>query len=112
LARFFKNRQDNSDKSKTAGAGAQAPRTAADAGSQSSGTAADAGSQSAAGSETGGPGAATGGFGELIAVFAAAIAQFEGADAKPFRVVSYRRTSQTSPVWNLRGRSEYLSGKL
>ena len=50
--------------------------------------------------------------GALIAVFAAAIAQIEGASASPFRIVSYVRSGQTSPVWNLRGRSEYLSGKL
>ena len=101
MAIFLKNRQDNSNKSNKTGTGAQAPRTAA-----------DAGFQNAVSVDAGDSGTAAGAIGELIAVFAAAIAQFEGADAKPFRVVSYRRTNQTSPVWNLRGRSEYLSGKL
>ena len=48
----------------------------------------------------------------LIAVFAAAIAQYAGMDEKAFRVVSYRRGNNNVPVWNLRGRNDYLSGKL
>ena len=48
--------------------------------------------------------------GELIAVFAAAIAQATGNSE--FRVVSYRRSGQAAPVWNIRGRNDYLSGKL
>ena len=50
--------------------------------------------------------------GELVAIFAAAIAHASGAGAQPFRVVSFRRTNMESPIWNRRGRIEYLSGKL
>ena len=50
--------------------------------------------------------------GELVAIFAAAIAQTKGAGAPSFRVVSYRKTGQNAPVWNIRGRNDYLSGKL
>ena len=50
--------------------------------------------------------------GELIAIFAAAIAQTTGAGASSFRVVSYRKTGQNTPAWNVRGRNDYLSGKL
>jgi len=51
--------------------------------------------------------------GELIAIFAAAIAQMAGVTgAPPPRVISYRKTGQSAPVWNLRGRNEYLSEKL
>ena len=50
--------------------------------------------------------------GELVAVLAAAIAYVTGADASSFRIVSYRRTRVITPVWNARGRYEYLSGKL
>ena len=49
--------------------------------------------------------------GELIAVLTAAISQFTGDAAGSFRVVSYKRTGRSSPIWNLRGRDEYLSGK-
>ena len=48
----------------------------------------------------------------LIAIFAAAIAQSTGAEASSFRVVTYRKTGQNAPVWNISGRSEYLAGKL
>jgi len=44
--------------------------------------------------------------GELVAVLAGAIAHFTGGDVSSFRVVSYRRTGQTSPVWNLRARND------
>ena len=48
--------------------------------------------------------------GELIAVFAAAIAAMSADGGLPFRVVSFRRTSQTAPAWSLAGRQEYISG--
>ena len=47
---------------------------------------------------------------KLIAIFAAAIAQTEGA--APFRVVSFKRSARNAPAWNIRGRDDYLSGKL
>ena len=50
--------------------------------------------------------------GELIAVLAAAIASATGASASSFRIVSYRRTKISVPVWNACGRNDYLSGKL
>jgi hypothetical protein len=50
--------------------------------------------------------------GELIAIFAAAIAYAAGVAAARFRVVSYRKTGQTSPVWNIQGRSDYMADKL
>ena len=50
--------------------------------------------------------------GELVAIFAAAITQLRGAGTPKFRVVAYRKTGQNSPVWNIRGRNDYLSGKL
>lgn len=49
---------------------------------------------------------------ELIAVFTAAIMCMTGAGAPAFRVTSFRRTGRNSPVWNARGRDEYISGKL
>ena len=49
---------------------------------------------------------------ELVAVLAAAIACATGADAASFRVVSYKRTRINAPVWNARGRNDYLSAKL
>jgi sodium pump decarboxylase gamma subunit len=52
------------------------------------------------------------GDGELIAVFAAAISAISGAAAGAIRIASYKKTGQTAPAWNLRGRNEYLSGKL
>jgi len=49
---------------------------------------------------------------ELIAVFIAAIIQATGGAVSTPRIVSFRKTGQNAPVWNLRGRNEYLSGKL
>ena len=49
---------------------------------------------------------------ELAAVFAAAISAMTGEDASTLRVVSYRKTGQTAPVWNVKGRYDYLAGKL
>jgi Na+-transporting methylmalonyl-CoA/oxaloacetate decarboxylase gamma subunit len=48
----------------------------------------------------------------LVAIFAAAIARSTDGDARQFRIVSYKKTGQRAPVWNLRGRNEYLSGKI
>ncbi|MCL2057950.1 MAG: OadG family protein [Oscillospiraceae bacterium] len=56
-----------------------------------------------------GAGVATG---ELIAVITAAIAQLTGAAASSFRVVSFKKTGQSVPVWNIQGRNDYLSGKI
>ena len=49
---------------------------------------------------------------ELIAVITAAIAAISADGGLPFRVVSFRRTSQASPAWNLAGRQEYLLAKM
>jgi hypothetical protein len=49
---------------------------------------------------------------ELIAVLAAAVAAAQDDSGTPFRVVSFKKSSQTAPVWNLMGRQEYISGKL
>jgi hypothetical protein len=45
-------------------------------------------------------------------VFAAAIAALTGESVSQLRIVSFRKTGQTAPAWNLRGRNDYLSGKL
>ena len=50
--------------------------------------------------------------GELIAVFAAAIAAMTGESASGIRVCSYRKTGQTAPIWNVQGRHDYIGGKL
>lgn len=92
---FFSNKQAN---------GGQAENASAAQTGKESPQAVNAGNSANAGSMASGQ--------ELIAVFAAAIAEFECAGARPFRVVSFKRTGQTSPVWNLRGRSDYLYGKL
>ena len=49
---------------------------------------------------------------ELIAVFAAAIAAMTGRSASDIRVCAYRKTGQTAPIWNVKGRHDYISGKL
>ncbi|MCL2164177.1 MAG: hypothetical protein FWH55_07255 [Oscillospiraceae bacterium] len=49
--------------------------------------------------------------GELVAVLTAAVAATLDTET-PFRVVSFRKSAQTSPAWNLMGRHEYLAGKL
>ena len=49
---------------------------------------------------------------ELIAIFAAAIAYTTGAAASSFRVVSFKESNVGAPIWNVRGRNDYLSGKL
>ena len=59
-----------------------------------------------------GPAAAGSNDCELAAVFAAAIAAMTGEDASTLQVVSYRKTGQTAPVWNVKGRYDYLAGKL
>jgi len=50
--------------------------------------------------------------GELIAIFAAAIAQMTADATARFRVVSFRKTGQSAPAWNIQGRSDYIAGKL
>jgi len=50
---------------------------------------------------------------ELIAVITAAIlSSMKTSPGCKIRVGSIRRIPQSSPVWNLTGRSEYLAGKL
>lgn len=50
---------------------------------------------------------------ELVAVLTAAVlSSLRRPPECKIRVKSFRRIPQTSPIWNLRGRSEYLSGKL
>jgi hypothetical protein len=92
-------------KAALASSAAQAPASPSGAG---------AGAAPAAGAAKGAPAGASGTAQgqELAAVIAAAVAAFLGDGAAPFRVVSFRRTGQTAPAWNLRGREEYLSGKL
>ena len=50
--------------------------------------------------------------GELVAVLAAAIAAATDSDVSGIKVVSYRKTGQTAPIWNVKGRYDYLAGKL
>ncbi|ABN52522.1 MAG TPA: hypothetical protein DEF39_13175 [Hungateiclostridium thermocellum] len=49
----------------------------------------------------------------LVAVLTAAVLASMGnrPDIK-IRVTSFRRTNETSPIWNTVGRKEYISGKL
>ncbi|MGI6778368.1 MAG: OadG family protein [Acetivibrionales bacterium] len=50
---------------------------------------------------------------ELVAVLTAAVqASFGRTPECRIRVKSFRRIPQTSPAWNLMGRSEYFFGKL
>ena len=50
---------------------------------------------------------------ELVAVLTAAVqASLRRTSECKVRIKSFRRIPQTSPAWNLRGRNEYISGKL
>jgi len=49
----------------------------------------------------------------LVAVLTAAVlASMETDPIFKIRVTSFRRTNETSPIWNTVGRKEYISGKL
>jgi Na+-transporting methylmalonyl-CoA/oxaloacetate decarboxylase gamma subunit len=50
---------------------------------------------------------------ELIAVLTAAVlSSMKDGYSSNIRIKSFRRVFPSSPIWNLAGRSEYLSGKL
>jgi len=50
---------------------------------------------------------------ELVAVITAAImATVNASPGYNIRLKSFRRIPQTTPVWNIAGRNEYIAGKL